>query len=122
MIAQGLIKPDGTVTGGARNAKMGIPPELDRGYHLSIVPGANSKHGVQKMREIKANQIGSLVLVKGIVTRCSAVKPCIEVAEYACDACGFEVYHVINGKTFTPLVECPSERCVKNMVKGQLIL
>ena len=44
------------------------------------------------MREIKSNQIGSLVTVKGIVTRASDVKPCIQVAVYACDSCGFEVY------------------------------
>ena len=74
------------------------------------------------MREIKANQVGSLVVVKGIVTRCNDVKPCIQVAEYACDACGYEVYQVINQKTFTPLIECPSMKCVKNMVKGQLVL
>jgi len=74
------------------------------------------------MREIKANQVGSMVVVKGIVTRCSDVKPCIQVAEYACDACGFEVYQVIAGKTFTPLLQCPGQKCVKNMVKGQLIL
>lgn len=66
------------------------------------------------MREIKANQVGSLIVVKGIVTRCTAVNPCIQVAEYACDACGFEVYQVINATTFTPLVECPSQKCVKN--------
>lgn len=74
------------------------------------------------MRKIKANAVGSLVVVKGIVTRCSAVQPCIQVADYACDACGFEVYQVINQKQFTPLVECPSMKCVKNMVKGQLVL
>lgn len=44
------------------------------------------------MRKIKANSVGSLVVVKGIVTRCADVKPCIQVAVYACDACGFEVY------------------------------
>jgi len=62
---------------GAKNAKLGIPPELERTYHLSIVPGENSKKGYVKMREIKANEVGSLVVVKGIVTRCSDVKPCI---------------------------------------------
>lgn len=81
--------------------------------------GANSKKKTfVKMREIKANAVGALVTVKGIVTRCSDVKPCMQVAVYACDACGFEVYHVINSKTFTPKVECPSQKCVKNMVKG----
>jgi len=101
---------------------MGIPPELERNYHLSIVPGENSKNSFVKMREIKANQVGSLVCVKGIVTRAGDVKPCISVAEYACDACGFEVYQVIQQQTFTPLIECPSIKCVKNQVKGQLIL
>lgn len=119
-MAQGLLKSDGNK--GARNAKQGIPPELERNYHLSIVPGENSKRGFARMRDIRANQVGSLVVVKGIVTRCSDVKPCIQVAEYACDACGFEVYQVINQKVFTPLIECPSVKCVKNQVKGQLIL
>lgn len=101
---------------------MGIPPELERAYHLCISHGENSKHSTIAMRQIKANTIGSLVTVKGIVTRCSEVMPCIQVAEYACDACGFEVYQVISGKTFTPLLECPGQKCVKNMVKGQLVL
>ena len=107
MVAQGLIRPDQDITG-ANKAKTGIPPELERQYHLSIVPGENSKKPFVKMREIKANEVGSLVVVKGIVTRCSDVKPCIQVAEYACDACGYEVYQVISQKTFTPLIECPS--------------
>ena len=74
------------------------------------------------MRSIKANSVGSLVMVKGIVTRCSDVKPCIQVAVYACDACGFEVYQVVNQKQFMPLIECKTDKCAKNMVKGQLIL
>lgn len=86
------------------------------------MPGENSKKGIVKLREIRANQVGSLVVVKGIVIRASKVQPCIQVAEYACDACGFEVYQVITQKTFTPLVECPSMKCIKNNVKGQLVL
>jgi len=74
------------------------------------------------MREIKSSSVGGMVSVKGIVTRCSDVKPCIQVAVYACDACGFEVYQVINGKQFTPKIECPSQKCIKNQVKGQLVL
>jgi DNA replicative helicase MCM subunit Mcm2 (Cdc46/Mcm family) len=75
MIAQGLIRPDAAANAG--KAKLGIPPELERAYHLSIVPGVNSKKGFVKMREIKANTVGALVIVKGIVTRCTPVKPCI---------------------------------------------
>ena len=101
---------------------MGIPPELERQYHLQIVPGENAKEKFVPLREIKANSVGSLILVKGIVTRCSDVKPCMQVAVYACDACGFEVYQVVNQKQFMPLIECKTEKCQKNMVKGQLVL
>jgi DNA replication licensing factor MCM7 len=108
MISQGLIKA-GEVATGQGLARMGIPPELERNYHLSIVPGgSSSKKTFVKMREIKASSVGSLVSVKGIVTRVSDVKPCMKVAVYACDTCGFEVYQCINGKQFTPKVECPS--------------
>lgn len=69
-----------------------LPPELERQYQVFIVHGANAKKHIQKMREIKSAQIGSLVTIKGIVTRASDVKPCIQVAVYACDVCGFEVY------------------------------
>jgi len=58
--------------------------------------------------------------VKGIVTRISDVKPCIQVATYACDVCGFETYQTVNGREYTPLTICPSEKCVKNQTKGQL--
>ena len=74
------------------------------------------------MRDVKATSIGSLVNVKGIVTRCSDVKPCIQVAVYACDVCGFEVYQIINTREFTPKVECPSRRCEQNQTKGMLIM
>ncbi len=54
--------------------------------------GPNAKKHTQKMREIKSHSIGGLVSVKGIVTRASDVKPCMQVAVYACDVCGYEVY------------------------------
>ena len=75
-----------------------------------------------KLREIKANNIGALVCVRGIVTRCSDVKPAMQVAVYACEACGNEVYQVVHGKEFTPLSQCPSQKCEKNQVKGNLNL
>lgn len=74
------------------------------------------------MREVQSKNIGSLVTVKGIVIRASDVKPCMRVAVFACDACGFEVYQVVNAKEFNPQIECPSIKCTKNNVKGQLIL
>lgn len=54
-----------------------LPPELERQYQAFIVNGPNSKKVIKKMREIKAESIGSLVTVKGIVTRAGDVKPCL---------------------------------------------
>lgn len=78
--------------GQVADAKMMLPPELERQYQVFIVHGAGAKKQIQRMRDVKSQSIGGLVNVKGIVTRCSDVKPCIQVAVYACDVCGFEVY------------------------------
>ena len=84
--------------------------------------GEYQKKAIQRMRDVRSQQIGSLVNVKGIVTRCSDVKPCIQVAVYACDVCGFEVYQIINTREFNPLVECQSIRCKQNQTKGALVM
>jgi DNA replication licensing factor MCM7 len=99
-----------------------IPPELERQYQVFIVNGANAKKIIKKMRDIKSDSIGSMVTVKGIVTRAADVKPCLQVAVYACDVCGCEVYQVVNSREFNPKVECPSQKCVTNMTKGQLVM
>jgi len=87
-----------------------------------IVQGEFGKKAIQRMRDVRSQQIGSLVNVKGIVTRCSDVKPCIQVGVYACDVCGFEVYQIINTREFNPLVECASTRCKQNQTKGNLVM
>jgi DNA replication licensing factor MCM7 len=102
--------------------QLSLPPELERAFQVFVVHGQNAKKSIQRMRDIKSNSIGSLVTCKGIVTRVSDVRPCIVVAVYACDVCGFEVYQTVNSREFTPLAECPSTRCTTNQVKGQLIM
>jgi len=42
-----------------------------------VTPGKSIKKNYVKMREIKANHIGGMVSIKGIVTRCSDIKPCM---------------------------------------------
>ena len=108
--------------GQVTDAKMQLPPELERQYQVFIVHGPQAKKHIQRMRDVKSQSIGTLVNVKGIVTRCSDVKPCIQVAVYACDVCGFEVYQIINTKEFTPKIECPSRRCEQNQTKGMLVM
>lgn len=57
---------------------------------------APSKGRPFTIREVKASNIGQLVKISGIVTRCSDVKPLMQVAVYTCEECGFEIYQVIN--------------------------
>jgi len=111
---RGNIKRNGPTEG------QKFPAELFRKYHIYFIFGPDAKKKLTKMRELRASQIGGLVLIRGIVTRVSDVKPCIQVATYACDVCGFETYQLINGREYTPLSMCPSEKCVKNQTKGQL--
>lgn len=93
-LQQGLITRENAGTDANPMAK--IPSELERNYQAVLVPGEFSKKQIVQMRDVKASNIGQLVTVRGIVTRASDVKPCMQVAVYACDVCGFEVYQLIN--------------------------
>lgn len=74
------------------------------------------------IREVKAINIGKLVTVRGIVTRCTEVKPMMVVATYTCDRCGAETYQPVNAMSFMPVVDCPSEDCRVNKAGGRLYL
>lgn len=58
------------------------------------------------MRDVKADSIGHLVCVKGIVTRAAEVKPMMQVATYTCDQCGAETYQPVSSslRRYTPEV------------------
>ena len=48
------------------------------------------------VRQVKADNIGRLVTVRGIVTRATEVKPVMTVATYTCDQCGAESYQPVS--------------------------
>lgn len=50
---------------------------------------------------MKAEHIGKLITVKGIVTRCTEVKPMLIVATYTCDQCGSETYQPVSKIVFS---------------------
>lgn len=73
---------------------------LHRGIFCSeVYIKASSKGRPFTIREVKASNIGQLVRIAGIVTRCSDVKPLMQVAVYTCEDCGFEIYQVIHIST-----------------------
>uniref|UniRef100_A0A0E0CHQ4 DNA replication licensing factor MCM7 n=1 Tax=Oryza meridionalis TaxID=40149 RepID=A0A0E0CHQ4_9ORYZ len=97
-----------------------MPPEIRRFFEVYIK--AFSKVTPLTIRQVKASNIGQLVKISGIVTRCSDVKPLMQVAVYTCEECGFEIYQEVTARVFMPLFECPSQRCKLNKAKGNLIL
>ncbi|KTG03685.1 hypothetical protein cypCar_00032126 [Cyprinus carpio] len=96
------------------------PSELMRRFEVYFRPPSTLKPKV--VRDVKADSIGQLVTVRGIVTRATEVKPMMAVATYTCDQCGAETYQPIASPSFTPLIMCPSQECVTNKSGGRLYL
>eukprot|EP00898_Chlorokybus_atmophyticus_P003807 jgi/Chlat1/4427/Chrsp29S04389 len=107
--------------GAPKDANHQLPPELMRRYEVRFIT-ATGKHREPplKLREVRAEHIGHLVSVKGIVTRCGDVKPQMVVATYTCDECGFEIFQMITKKAYMPLMQCPSGTCTTNNTRGRL--
>ena len=101
--------------------ELAFPAALMRRYEVRLK--APSTVLAAPLREIRAADIGSLVVTKGIITRTSEVKPLVEVATYTCDCCGFEIYQEVGfKKQFLPLQNCPGPQCQKNKIAGRLFL
>ncbi|NXT00238.1 MCM7 factor, partial [Jacana jacana] len=96
------------------------PPFLSSQSELYFKPPSTAKARV--VRDVKANCIGKLVTVRGVVTRVTEVKPMMVVATYSCDQCGAETYQPIQATTFMPLLMCPSRECQTNRSGGRLYL
>uniref|UniRef100_A0A1B0FBN5 DNA replication licensing factor MCM7 n=1 Tax=Glossina morsitans morsitans TaxID=37546 RepID=A0A1B0FBN5_GLOMM len=90
------------------------------GSEVAIRPPSHET--AHSIRDIKAEHIGKLVTVRGIVTRTTEVKPMMVVATYTCDRCGSETYQPVNSLSFTPIQECPSADCRVNKAGGRLYL
>ena len=60
------------------------------------------------IRNVRAQSIGRLVTITGMIVRVSDVKPILQVAAYACDYCGAEIYQTLQyQKEFLPATHCP---------------
>jgi len=95
-----------------------FPPALTRRYQVVLLAREGDKS--VPLRRVLSAHIGSLLTVKGIVTRVTAVKPQLQVATYTCDQCGFEVYQEVTARNFMPLFKCPSSNCEHNRTNGKL--
>ncbi|KAJ8337817.1 hypothetical protein SKAU_G00367830 [Synaphobranchus kaupii] len=103
-----------------RDSRNQYPAELMRRFEVYFRPPSTAKPLV--VRDVRADSIGHLVTVRGIVTRATEVKPMMAVATYTCDQCGAETYQPIQSPSFMPLIMCPSQDCVTNKSGGRLYL
>ena len=97
-----------------------FPAELHRRHCIHFIPPTKQK--ILPMREVKADNIGTLVRMRGLVTRISQVKPLLKVAAYTCNQCSEETFQVINTPTFAPLSICQSTQCKASPKPGNLTL
>lgn len=103
-----------------RDDRNSFPPELMKRFEVYFKPTSQTK--ASSIRDVKAEHIGKLVTVRGIVTRCTEVKPIMVVATYTCDRCGSETYQPISSMSFSPVSDCPSDDCRVNKAGGRLYL
>uniref|UniRef100_A0A8C7W6Z5 DNA replication licensing factor MCM7 n=1 Tax=Oncorhynchus mykiss TaxID=8022 RepID=A0A8C7W6Z5_ONCMY len=115
-----MMEQRGHDTADTRDPRNQYPAELMRRFELYFKPPSTAKPKV--VRDVRADSIGQLVTVRGIVTRATEVKPMMAVATYTCDQCGAETYQPIQSPTFMPLIMCPSQECVTNKSGGRLYL
>ncbi|KAK1754856.1 DNA replication licensing factor mcm7 [Echria macrotheca] len=100
-----------------------FPAQLTRRYTLVFKPRTVTSDGPLKafsVRQVRGDQLGNLITIRGIATRVSDVKPVAQVSAYTCDRCGCEIFQPITNKQYAPLTICPSQDCKENQAKGQL--
>ena len=89
------------------NQRVGPPKSLQRRYEIRILPCGDIEP--LSIRNVKASDIGTLVKIKGMVTRVTDVKPLMTVACYMCETCMSEAYIELNDQSsYTPIDSCPN--------------
>jgi DNA replication licensing factor MCM7 len=77
------------------------PPDLIRKFEVHFKH--RSRVQPLSVREVRSNEIGKLVNVRGIVTRATEVKPVMVVATYTCDQCAAESYQPVRDQLYCTL-------------------
>ncbi|KAI0565231.1 DNA replication licensing factor mcm7 [Gracilaria domingensis] len=83
-----------------------VPATMTRLFDTLLIPQPAEKS--VPVRMVRSQHVGRLLTVSGIVTRITEVKPRVQVATYTCHSCGYEVYQEVGGKTYMPVLSCPT--------------
>lgn len=89
-------------------------------FRVAIVPGPNAKVKIQNLRDLKAEDIGALVTVKGTVVKVTEVKPRMVLGAYRCTVCSTLAFKTVSGKEFMPPVHCEGP-CKAKKAVGNIV-
>lgn len=96
-----------------------FPSQLLRKY---IVTFKSKDNTFGSIRDVRSNDIGKLIGIRGVVTKIGQVNPFVQVVTYVCESCGSETYQTVSSDLFDVLEECQSEKCKIRALKGTLHL
>jgi len=83
-----------------------------RNYTLRFeCPFASSLLPTIPMRELKADRVGSMVQIKGMIMRKQGPTPYLKVATYLCSGCGKEYFQPNHSSSFKPIKFCMDSQC-----------
>lgn len=88
-----------------------LPKSLTRRFEVSIIPRSIGKS--KSVRQLRGEDIGSLVQIRAMVTRVTEVKPKMTVACYSCTQCAGEIFQEITSSKFMPVNKCHNTDCSK---------
>lgn len=86
-------------------------------FPVFIVHDPNAKKKLTHLRDLKSDKLGKMVTVRGIVAKCSEVRPIIEVASFICESCMNEILVKV-GRDLDPPKVCLSKKCSDNKNRG----
>lgn len=84
-----------------------VPAIMTRTYETLLIPRSGDKS--IPLRFVRSEHVGRLLTVSGIVTRVTEVKPRVAAAVYTCHGCGYEVYQEVTGRSYMPVMTCPTQ-------------
>ncbi|SCU95315.1 LADA_0G14906g1_1 [Lachancea dasiensis] len=101
----GAVNPSsGFATGGST---VGSPEQTERVFQISFF----NLPTVHRIRDVRAEKIGSLMTISGTVTRTSEVRPELFKASFNCDMCRAVVDNVEQVFKYTEPTFCPNPSC-----------
>ena len=90
-----------------------LPSLLTRSFIVDIIPF--NEHHVTPIRDLKADAVGKLINVRGVVVSVSPVRPIMKVHTSLCEMCSAITFVEVVGDKFVPPWKCESGRCKRGL-------